>query len=206
MTNIYNLNHDKLVEGVEVTYTNGLLENIKFPVKYPVKPSQHSALMEHIPMLEEVLQMAMGLLGIRVSEPSGTYHKIKLFCDKYMEYKNGLKYRVLPKDQGKIKLVPVNKPVLDAYFKSKAFEIVGRDGNGKHSISNFVDTYNQLMQEIASSGKTKFPDHWDKDFIAKMAPADYGDYYSHLRSKGLVVKKDRLGNILDWVSADKINK
>lgn len=201
-SNIYILNSPKIAESIEVTYTNEILESIVLPAKYPLNVVQFQAFMNHLPMSEELLEFNMGLLKITLSKPTGTYSKIKMFCDKYLEHKKGLKYKVLPKDLGKIKLVPVDEKNLDSYFSSQAFEIAGKDGKGKHSISNYVDNYNLLMQEIASSGKSKHIDYWSEPYENKLKNhQEVSEYWAYLRSLGLEPKKDRLGKTLDWVKS-----
>jgi len=205
MTNTYILNHDKLAESIEVCYTNGLLEVVTLPAKYPVTIKQYQMFLQHLPMSEELLEPNMGLIKIRISAPSKTYDKIKLFCDKYLQHKNNLKYKVMPKDTGKIKLVPVDAERLDRYFNSTAFEIVGKDGKGKHSISNYVDNFNQLEQEIHAPVKSKHPDFWNEKYeIGLKTQQEVNEYWAHLRSKNLAPKKDPVGRTIEWIAVDRI--
>lgn len=203
MTNTYVLNSDSLVESIQVTYTNGLFEELKVPVKHPLTYTQHRKLLSVIPYTEDLLEYIMEGLKIRLSKPTNDYIKIKLFCQKYMEFKKGEKYTVMPKDRGRVKLVPMDAEKLDAYFKSQAFEIVGKAGTGKHSICNYVDNYNLLMQEVAFAGKTKHPDYWSEPYENKLkTQQELSEYWAHLRSLGLEPKKDRIGKTIDWIKKE----
>jgi len=203
MENTHILNGDRLAEPIEVTYKDGVLSEIRFPTKYPLTLVQHTAFFKHIPYSEEVLEFNMGLIKLRVEKATPTHKKIALFCTMYSRYKGGLKYNMLPADKGRIKLIKIDEEILTFYFsKSTAFEIVGKDGKGKHSVNNLVTYYNLLLQEIASAGKSKFPDHWTEAYENGLKThQERNDYWAHLRSIGLVPKKDRVGKTIDWEKA-----
>jgi hypothetical protein len=118
--------------------------------------------------------------------------KIALFCAAYTEFKGGLKYKVSASDSGKIKLVDVNELLLNHYFISDHF--LFRD---KHSISNYVKYFNELVALIHKPTKSKHPDVWNKAYEAKLSSKDQMEYWAHLRSLGLTAIK-RMGKTIEW--------
>lgn len=125
----------------------------------------------------------------------GTNLKIALFCRQY-ETHTTVKYKVSPADSGKIKLIKVTDALLTAYFTSQNFLF-----KNKYSIANLVKYYNELLAEIATAGKPKHPNHYDKAYQAKLPVTEVAAYWAHLRSLGLQPKKDKVGNTIDWVAA-----
>lgn len=139
----------------------------------------------------------LDLAGSGVVPVLGTNIKIALFCRMYEKYTT-VKYKVSPADSGKIKLLNVDDALLKHYFTSQNFLF-----KNKYSIANLCKYYNELLAEIATQGKSQYPNHYDKAYEAKLPLSQISGYWLHLRSLGLKPKKDRLGNTVDWVITQK---
>lgn len=198
MINKYILNSKKIVEPITVEYTNGIISNIIMPVKYPLNIEQYEYLIAFIPYHEQVISGAEKLgSGLYVTKEIGANKKIAMFCTHYMnsDDHNGQKYVANKKDGEMIRRYQVTDELLAHYFKSQNFLF-----KGKHSIRNFCSYYNELVADLKSAGKSKFPDYWAEKFENSLkSPQEIKEYWTHLRSLGLSPKKDRLGKTTDWI-------
>lgn len=176
---------------IELQYTGGLLTCILMAIKQPLNDVQFTALVSVIRQREDEID-ELKKLNLVVTAAMPANKKIALFCGIYETFK-GIKYKVSPADSGKIKLIKIDEPMLTAYFKSENFLF-----KGKHSISNLVKYYNELLAEIAAGPASKFPDHWSKAFEDKLKDDDRKDYWKHLRELGLKPQRDRFGAVTDW--------
>lgn len=191
---------DKLGGSLLITYFKQALMSIELDIKKPLTPKQwfymSSLITPHLDDLKEENFLKAGLsLDTLRSEASQlpANQRIALFCAFYEKYKS-IKYKVSPADSGKIKLIQITEDLLTAYFSSQNFLF-----KGKHSISNLTKYYNELRAEMAEAGKSKHPSFWEKAYELKLKPDEQVDYWRHLREIGLQPKKDRLGNITDWI-------
>lgn len=129
-------------------------------------------------------------------------HKLAMFCRLY-EIHIKQKYNVSPADSGKIKLIKLDEPFLVFYFTVDEFLF-----KKKHSIGNLVKYYNEaraLYAAAAAPAKSKYPDYFSQAFQDKLTPKECPAYWAHLRSLGLVPKKDRFMNVNDWIKPENNN-
>lgn len=199
MINKYILNSPKLAEAITVEYTNGILSSILMPVKYPLNLIQYETLIAFIPYHEQVLESSEKLAntGLLVSKEIGANLKIKMFCDFYMKYHEGLKFTATPLDGKRIRPFKVSEELLTHYFTTTNFLFAG-----KHSIANFCKYYNELVVDFNSVGKSKYPNYWTEKFENSLkTQQEINDFWAHLRGLGLSPHKDRVGKTIDWVKA-----
>ncbi len=212
MQTTYTITSHKLKGYIEFSYLNGILKQIKFSLKENFSPLQWDAFKHNITYNETMVQhfeklgfevkksttpsatLPLGEGRVGTGELEGTNIKIALFCRLYEKHTT-VKYKVSPADSGKIKLIKIDDALLTAYFTSPNFLF-----KNKYSIANLVKYYNELLAEIATAGKAKHPNHYDKAYQAKLPVSEVASYWAHLRSLGLQPKKDRVGNTLDWVA------
>ena len=200
MKNTYKLTSKKIRGKIEVEFLDSVLNAFKIEFKQPLTQSQFDAFTTHLPYKEDDINHyeGIGLTVVKLDEAGSmaANQKIALFCEYYKRHHN-LKYIASRQDGGKIKGIKVNDAILTAYFTSENFLFKGRN-----SISNLVKYYNELLAEMATANKSKHPDHYSKAYETKLKQDELPDYYKHLRSLGLTVKKDRLGNTIDWIKIE----
>jgi len=196
MTN-YTISSPKLKGHLEIQYNEGVLTIVKMVIKEPLNEVQFRAFMNALPQYEADLnKLEMLNLSVILDKPAN--EKLGLFCKLYEVFK-GIKYKVSPADSGKIKLIKVDEDILVFYFNSSHFLF-----KGKHSIGNLVKYYNELMSHFIQSQKPQginYPDHFEQAFQNKLTSKELPAYWAHLRTLGLVPKKDRVGATIDWVKA-----
>ncbi|WP_286803380.1 MULTISPECIES: hypothetical protein [Sphingobacterium] len=195
MKQVYKLTSQKIEGCLYVTFSHGFLNTIEIAVKCPLNEGQFRGLMISIPYVEEQIASKSNQIGLTCDKivEMATNKKVAMFCMMYEKY-NRIKYKASRQDGGKISSIKITEEILKHYFESENFLF-----KGKHSISNLVRYYNELLLEISKKGKVGFPNTWSKDYADKLSPADLSLYWKHLRSLGLQPKKDRLGNTVDWV-------
>lgn len=193
MKTTYKLTSDKLDGHLEVAYEKGLLKEFKIECEDVLTPQQYGVFLGTLPHSEERVKDFEGI-GLQVVPVAidKTNDKIALFCRLYERF-IGVKYKASRADGGKIKSIKVDEPMLRHYFASTNFLF-----KGKHSVSNLVRYYNELLAEIANYGKPSFPNGWDANFAAKLQGPELTAYWAHLRGLGLQPRKDRQGNVVDW--------
>lgn len=199
MKNTYKLTSKKIRGKIEIEFLNAVLNGFKIDFKEALSRPQFEAFTSLLPYEEHEVNAyeAIGLTVSKLTTADGMTapQKIALFCQYYKEYKAGNPtYKASGIDGNKLKAYKITGELLKAYFTSDNFLF-----KNKHSVSNLVTHYNALLAEMASAGTSKYPDHWSKIVEGKLKPEELPGYYAHLRSLGLQVKKDRLGNTLDWV-------
>ncbi|MGY0034428.1 hypothetical protein [Pedobacter sp. NJ-S-72] len=140
--------------------------------------------LNHIPYSEEMLNFNMGLIKLNVQAETPHFKKIALWCGFY-HTNRGLQYKITEPEKRKLKELKVTEEILTAYYKSTAFEIMGKEGTGKHSVNNFYTYYNLILQEMASGDKKKYPDTWSEAFQNKLTSQQelngYWAYLPHIR-------------------------
>jgi hypothetical protein len=198
MTNTYTLTGTRIDGHLELTFTDAILNRIEIAVNKPLNEKQFRALVEGVPMHEQDLPQ-LQRLGLSWSLLLPTHDKIALWCRLYKEYK-GIAYNVSAADAGKIARIKVSEDTLRHYFTSANFLF-----KDKHSISNLVKYFNELLAEIAAPKlvKSKHPDHYSKQYEDRLDANGLTDYRNHLRSLGLVPQLDKFYNIKDWYKPDK---
>jgi len=195
MITTYILTGKRLNGQIEVQYLDGILNAVKSALNEPLNEKQFRAFADAVPMRERGLG-ELKLIGLHAQRESAPNEKLALFCRLYERHKK-IKYSVSPADAGKIKLVRFDEPMLEAYFTSQNF--LFRD---KQTVSNLVRYYNELRAELAAGPKSKYPDHFSKEYQDKLPDTELKFYWAHLRNLGLTPKKDRTGNVIDWVKKE----
>jgi hypothetical protein len=192
MITTYTLTGTKIAGHIELQYTDGSLNAVKLAFKEPLNEDKFRVLFDTIAQKEDGIEH-LRRLGFTITKELAQNEKIALFC-RYYEQHKGIKYRVGVADLGKIKLIKVNEAILTAYFTSVNF--IFKD---KHSISNLVRYYNELLAEIVAATKSKHPDYWSDKHAAGLDAAGHKSYIGHLHSIGLKPTYDRNGNVKEWV-------
>lgn len=197
MKQVYKLTSSKLEGSIYATFDNGFLKGIEIDFKNPLNEDQFRALMLSISYLEEHIVTSSYAIGLTCEKEVifAANKKIAFFCEAYEKY-NKVKYKATRQDGGKIKEIKITPEILESYFQSENFLF-----KGKHSISNLVRYYNELMIEISKKGKSSMPDSWSKTYADKLSPSQLNAYWKHLRELGLKPKRDALGNTIDWVKS-----
>ncbi|MBD1394278.1 hypothetical protein [Mucilaginibacter glaciei] len=188
----YTLTSPKITGSIELQYTAGILTCISIAIKQPLNDVQFNTLLSSVPQSEKDVEN-LKLLRLTVEPAMPANKKLALFCNKYLEHK-GIKYMVSAADSGKIKLIKIDAPILDSYFTSKNFLFAN-----KHTVSNLVRNYNELLAEIAAGPKSTHPDYWSVKHFEKLDSKQQSDYIKHLHSKGLKAVYDRAGNVKDYI-------
>ncbi|MEN5434111.1 hypothetical protein ABE545_10750 [Sphingobacterium faecium] len=195
MKQVYKLTSGKLDGSILLIYFNGLLKTIEIDVKSSLNEPQFRGLMSSVAYLEDQVvscSQAIGLDCEKIIELAPN-KKVAMFCVHYEKH-NNIKYKASRQDGGKIASIKITDEILNHYFQSENFIF-----KGKHSISNLVRYYNELLLEISKKGTVGFPNSWSKSYADKLTPGDLSEYWKHLRGLGLLPKKDRVGNTIDWV-------
>ncbi|MES2651282.1 MAG: hypothetical protein V4663_06050 [Bacteroidota bacterium] len=193
----YILTSEKVNGSIEIGYENGYLNLFKLDLNAPLNEKQLEAISDRLGLanLEIDLISAFSDIGLKASKVMATNEKIAMWCRLYEVYV-GTKYIVSPADSGKIKNLKLDEAILFYYFTSQNFLF-----KSKYSISNLTKYYNELIAEIANTGKGKHPDQWSLEYENKLDQQGRSEYWAHLRSKGLIAKKDRLGRTIDWIKS-----
>lgn len=193
MKQIFKLTSTKLQEPVQVIYFNGYLNHVEIGFKFPMSEFQFDRFIRLLPYRLDLSKFKTLGFSIEEIQELPANKKIALFCQSY-ESQYGIKYKASRSDGGKISSVQVTPEILKHYFGSQNFLF-----KGKHTVSNLVRYYNELLAEIALKGKPKYPNTWSKDYEAKLKPEVVPEYWGYLRSLGLSPKRDRTGNVIDWI-------
>jgi len=196
MTTVYQLTAKSMDGYIELAYSDGILNRIEMVLKTPLSDEQFRVFVDTIEMEEKEISF-LSKLGLTVTPLMAANQKIALFCEKYEEYK-GLKYKASRQDGGKIKQIRIDSPMLDAYFGSDNFLF-----KNKHSVSNLVKYYNELLAEIAGAGKSKHPNTWNEVYYKKLSIKECGEYFAHLNSLGFKAVKDGVGNLREFIKPAK---
>ncbi len=207
MRNTYILTNSNIKGSIVLEFFKGHLNTVRMELKEPFNADQFKKFFSNIPRFEEdlVIYQDLGLKVTRDGEPQrmGANEKVALFCTYYKKYKEGLSYKATGREANMIKEYKINDAILEAYFNSQLFDIRGKEGSkGKHGIPNLIANYNQLIAEMSLSPASKFPNYWSKDQEAKYKGKDVFDYWKHLTAIGLKAKKDRTGNVIEWIKAE----
>lgn len=192
----YLLQSAKLNGSIGISYLNGVLSSFNLELNQALTEPQLEAICCQLLKgnNEQELLKAFAKIGLVPVKQMGANQKIALFCEYYMKYNNGLKYKASRADGSKIREFKVTDILLTAYFRSQNFLF-----KGKWSVGNLVKYYNELLLEISMAGKSKHPDYWDKAYEIKLKSEELPDYWRHLRGLGLQPKKDRFDITIDWV-------
>lgn len=190
----YTLTGTKSKTIIEVSYNNGFLTSFKIDLNTPLTEAQFNAFIGCLSFTEDNVDFVKNC-GLNVSRNTSN-QKIALFCSFYKEYMK-LPYKVTKADSGKIKHIKLTDEILKAYFTS-----INNLFKNKRSISNLVNFYNELLAEIAAGSTAQYPNGYDRKFESHLTEKDKPGYWSHLRSLGLVARKNRTGMVTDWIKAD----
>ncbi len=195
--NKYRIKSKRLKGSLILVYKDSYLYSFINEFEQHLNTQQWTNLMEKLTINEaDVYELkSIGLEVSRVADK--TNEKIALFCDYYMKYHNGLKYKVSPADSGKIKHVVITDKLLTVYFTSDNFLF-----KNKHSISNYTRYFNELNQEAnkpkENKPKSKYPNQYNASFERTLSGNELSNYWKHLRDLGLKPKKVR-GRVVDWL-------
>jgi hypothetical protein len=172
---------------IELFYVYGVLKQVTFLLEANLTAVQFQYIMKMLPQNESDVARfiiknneAFKLSQLQNSDLTVS-DKIALFCNVYKLYKNGISYKVTPKDAGRIKSIQLTNELLEFYFTSDHWQIKDRQ-----SISHLATYYNEvfaLMKEKASP-KPKFPNVWSKPFADKCEYEDFVQYIAHLKKLG----------------------
>lgn len=196
MNTIYQLTAKSMDGYIELAYTDGFLNRIEMVLKQPLNGDQFRAFADAIELQEKEISF-LSKLGLTVTPIIAANQKIALFCEKYEEFK-GLKYKASRQDGGKIRQIRIDAPMLDAYFGSDNFLF-----KNKHSVSNLVKYYNELLAEIAGGAKSKHPNTWNEGYYKKLSAKECSEYFTHLHSLGYKPHKDGRGNLIEFIKAQQ---
>jgi hypothetical protein len=184
---VYRLVSAKITGDILVEYLNGHVSMVQ--ITTPLTIQQFRYLMNNIPMTEDAINS--GKLDFIVHHV--THLQIGLFCRLYAQVK-GIKYKVSASDAGKMKTIKVDEATILHYLRSENFLF-----KGKHSISNLVKYYNELMAEITAGPKTSsHPNYYDQKYEQSLQAGARSDYWKHLRSLGLTPVKNHTNAIVGW--------
>jgi len=189
----YELVSQRAKGSVKLTYDGNYLKTVEIDFKEPLSVMQFGTLFASIPYVPAGIE-DLALLGFEVKTALRDNEKIALFCRLYEQYV-GIKYKVSASDSGKIKKLALNEKLLNHYFTSTRFEF-----KGKQSIANLAKYWNELLRDYCGDSLVAdYPNHWDAAFAAKLDGAQTSKYWAHLRRLGLKPKKDRHGNVTEWL-------
>lgn len=124
--------------------------------------------------------------------PSKANEKIALFCVFYEKY-CGLKYKITPREIGIIKDAEVTEELLKRFFESTEFWAKVK------AVGYYVKNIQELKRMAVTTSTNGFPNYFDKTYLNKLEGPQISLYYAHLRSLGLVAKKNQLGQIIEWI-------
>ncbi len=186
------------------TYHDGVLISILFKLQQPLTETQVKALFADIHYLESSLKQSMSAAGVIVeaitpkrTTLTSTQDKIAMFC-RYYKSHVGLSYRVSRADSGMIKAVDVTEKLLTTYFTSESVLF-----KNHYSIGNYTKFFNQLCAEaFGTNEKSGLPNTWNAKFASKLSGPQLSQYFRHLHSKGLVARKNSLGEIIDFIPSN----
>lgn len=123
-----------------------------------------------------------------------TNEKIAIFCRYYESYA-GHKYKISRPEIGMIKRTEVSEPLIKKFFESKEFWAKIK------SVSYYCKNINEIKRLTEINANNLHPNHYDAEYMKKLTGPEISDYYKHLRSLGLVAKKNAVGTIIDWVKS-----
>jgi hypothetical protein len=130
--------------------------------------------------------------------PSKHNEKIALFCAFYEKY-CGIKYKITPTEIGMIKKAEVTEELLKRFFESNEFWAKVKQ------VGYYVRNVQELKRMTVQTSAGGHPHVFDKAYLNKLEGAAISSYYTHLRSLGLVAKKNALGTIIDFVKPSELN-
>lgn len=186
----------KLNGEVLLFYLNGHLTGIEVLLQTPLTSVQFTFFKKHLHYQEkDMLNCEVCMRHKQLITVMATNIKIKMFCDYYFKYRE-VKYKITASETGKIKTVEVNEELLITYFTSNNFLF-----KQKWSVANYVKYYNELRNDTYGAKLPQFPNAYNKQFANKLTTPELNQYYAHLRSLGLVAKKDAVGNLIDFIKS-----
>lgn len=196
MVRTYILKGKKANLEIKLQYSDGFLTFAEMTFKDRLNERLHQTLFGSVPFDEKNLKILYNL-GLKESNDKSPHQKIAMFCDKYMEHKEGRKYKATGTDGRRLQEYALTYEILDAFFKSDHWKI-----KGVYTIQNLLSNWNIVLEEMATGNKSKYPDEWIEKYEATLNQQQISEYWAHLRGLGLVAKKDRLGKTTDWIKKD----
>ncbi len=185
-----------------VIYVNGFIRAIELPPEF--NPFVHKAALAMMPFEERFIkpgQLVVNLAGdsnrvdIASIKIQVAHQKIVMWCEQYRE-RYGERYIISQQDPSKTKNVPFSEDLIKAFFDSTEW----------WSKNKTIGTYGGRINDIKMLVKTRsnnplaHPMGWNKEHFNKLSSKEQMDYQRHLRENcKLVVKKDRIGNVIDWI-------
>lgn len=197
MVTTYKLASDKLDGHLLASYEDGQLKRFEIDVKTPLTDQQFEVFKSVIPKDESGIS-AFDAIRLHVVEitaaPEKTNEKLALWCELWMEFNAGKKYKVIGPESKKMAELDVDEKLLRHYFATQLWVV-----NGKRSISNLYKYFNEVRADYWNKAKPKFINHYDAFYASKLAGSDISLYYAHLRGLGLKPRRDQQQNIVDWI-------
>jgi len=176
-----------------ITYSNGILTSIDFS---EVKHTEDRLL---LPILatEEVFigileKVTRGVIYEQV-EISDKRQKMAMWYDLYKD-KFGMKYKVAKTDPEKTVGIEFTEELVKHYLNS------GEWWAKSKTIGAYCGQINNVLLAVKSPTGVNYPDHFDRKFHDSLPTDELPNYWAHLRSKGLKVKKVG-GAIVDFIPA-----
>lgn len=197
--NKYRIKLKKETTGqILVTYQDGRFKSIIFEPKEPEKIEQSFRyLIERIPFREDDIKTS----GLPLEAMSGklTADKIALFCRMYKQYCL-IDYKISRAETGIIKGAEVTEPLLKVYFETTEWWAKTK------SVTNYFKNLNEIRRIALVGGSPKYPNSWDKTYASRLSPQQLTEYFAHMRSIGLTQKKNKFGEVIDWIPCQNTTK
>lgn len=202
MINKYKLTSNKVGGSLDLEYTDGYLTGLSMDFKRALTNDMYVRLYNGLAFFESDLQRTIDL-GFSVSKILPTNKAMALFCELYQKHLGKGKYIATLKDGGMLRTIKIDEPLLLAYFASERFEI-----KDKHSVGNLVKYHHLVRGDMVSpvKPKGKHPDYWSKKHQDSLSAQEAPEYWNHLRSLGFERRTDRLGNTIEWLKINPLNK
>lgn len=198
MINRYELKSERYPnESIFVEYYDGILSSIILPVKHRLTTNSFAVLMAALPYGEDGLS-GLADINLTVIKDLPVNIKLAMFCEKYMEYHDGEKYKATGTEAKQLKNYNLTYEILDHYYTSENFLF-----KGKHSVFNLTRYWNELIADMKNGGKKGHPNYYDMKYANSLRVEDLPGYWKHLRELGYEAVKTRVGGLQDWVKKVK---
>lgn len=160
-----------------------------------ISPEEYiHAVTDHLPTVDQ--NDAFLELIVFKKQPSKTNEKIAIFCRQYEKF-SGIKYKISKSEIGMLARHEMTEELVQKFFMCTEFWAKVK------SVSYYCKNLNEIKRLTAQNSTSMHPNHWDSAYAAKLTGPQTSDYYKHLRNQDLTPKKNPLGQIINWVPAQK---